>query len=357
METAVAALVCSSFTIFELAAARQASAMWRAACDEPILWINLAKYHFHGDLRKEVYSVREFGQTVLKLRFALTQHAGKDITLLTAIAHSHQPCPPVLKSGAELLVERQFHKRLLRSLLREPAECADRVKCLSSLCDQSPAAVHQLRLLISRRYHDYNLQVHEWLMFHILELVEQEPEVDDRGFDGLVVHVVFRNLDWNLLQTEHPDLSVLKALAGIEFHRLSLDGDSHFAFSPAWRTDASIAAAVLTGNWCTAMAMDGNRLEDVPGDVQLVFQSSGCLQGWGRDNEDPSVKFRVEGFWTLDVVLIRLGLTAAGHIAAGHTVDLLGFFQDDGTMRGLWLLQTDIGGFWAWKGTPRFRAH
>ena len=180
--------------------------------------------------------------------------------------------------------------------------------------------------------------------------------MDDRGLDGLEVHV-FRNLDWRLLQTEHPDLSVLKALGGIEFHRLSLAGDSHFAFSPAWRRDATSAAVELSGNWCTAIARDGNRLEDVPGDMQLEFQSSGYLQGWGRDNVDPSFTFRVEGFWTLDVVLIRQGLTAAGHIAAGHAVDLLGFFQDDGTMRGSWLLQTDCGGFWAWKGTPRFRAH
>jgi len=348
METEIATLVCSSFTIFELAAARQASCMWRAACDEPTLWINLAKYHFHGDLGKGVHSVREFGQTVLKLRLALTQQAGRDLTLLTAISHSHQPCPPALKSGAELLVERQFHERLLISLLRDSADCADRVKFLSSLCDQSPAAVRQLRLLLSRFDIGYSLLVHELFMSHLLELEELQPDVVDR-YHRDVVHR-FGSLDWRLLQAENPHLSVLKALGGIEFHLLSLSGDVHSEFSPAWRRDATSAAMELTGNWCTAIALDGRRLEDVPGDMQIEFQPSGLLQGHGRDNVDPFSTFRVAGFWTLDVVLIR-------KIAAGYSVDLLGFFQDDGTMRGSWLLQTNCGGFWAWKGTPRFRTH
>merc|ERR1712196_753180 len=99
------------------------------------------------------------------------------------------------------------------------------------------------------------------------------------------------------------------------------------------------AAVELSGEWRTAMFLDDQRADGVPGNFLLEFEADGSVRGTGTDSFGD---FVLDGFWTSRMWLLRKSSNSRG-----YSVDLIGFFDEDGSVHGAWLFNTRAAGFWA----------
>jgi len=365
MDIDSAAIACSALSALELTALRQASKAWRETADAQHLWAALAKQHFCFRLQQGICDRRAFARQVIDFRSALDKAVDMEIepstfsSLLLDIAYSPQPFPPLEENGVSELVNRGIHIALagvfMFSLIQRTLDPSHNwCELLDFVCNKNCKAHKEIRSGFLSRSNTFRLPglLEELLMSHFPSLRELQPEFGEDSDSPVISR--FACLDCRLLSLESSHMRGLRATCGLHFHFFAEEDDAHDVsalVSEHWhKKDWATMAAELSGDWCTAASLNGRRLSSVPGDLQIRFETGGVLRGRGCDEFDPVHEFSITGFWTVEMVFMR-------KIASNYSADLLGFFQPDGCIRGTWLIDTRTGGFWAWKGSPRFATY
>eukprot|EP00929_Paragymnodinium_shiwhaense_P108634 TRINITY_DN74954_c0_g1_i1.p1 TRINITY_DN74954_c0_g1~~TRINITY_DN74954_c0_g1_i1.p1 ORF type:complete len:381 (+),score=70.04 TRINITY_DN74954_c0_g1_i1:94-1236(+) len=356
----------SFLCIEDICPCRCVAGHWRESSDERDIWMALGTVHFSKDLAATVVDRQAFKELVLSIRDLLGKEREERqqnyMVALHKLARCPRPLPGRADSGVDLLVAAKSHLRMVALVRMDdgtewtgdlPPEKQDlfflwAVETLELLCARSPIAKADLRGAIYDS--NGNLILSEVLSQHLLHalpkmsslgpkgMVDDEDE-DDMTFTG------FRSMDCRRMP-EHDCLPMLRALVSLLFHLFAKDSDVPGEFECVSLAEAEyeVAAAELSGKWCTAMALQHQRVDGVPGDLDLSFQDDGTVTGAGRDSWG---EFTTEGFWTKKFLFMRKVTPR------GYYVDLFGFLQPDGSVRGAWLFNARTGAWWGWKGMPR----
>jgi len=347
----IAPFVATCLPAIELSKLRQSSKAWQEAANQTSLWLALAQYHFTRTLARDIKGRADFVQTVSTLRGSLRSRPGRIESWLD-MAFSRQPCPPSDKTGLALLVECEAHKWILHQVIQSAAsgqrtcDVSGAIKLLDLLSSKS-AEARQSTQEFMRLCPTLVIIVERHMVSQMLCLRGLRPEVGRSQF-GIQV-ISFESLDCRKLSREDTCLNSLHAGCSLICNLFSNEDDvrdSAVELAKDWQQSTTAASAELSGEWRTAVSCQFQRLDYVPGNLEIRFESSGTLQGRGRDGMDPHQDFTLTGFWNTEIVLMR-------KLASAYTVDLLGFFEADGSIRGAWLLGGMSGGFWACKGPPR----
>lgn len=342
----IAPFVCSCLPVIELSLFRQSNKAWKEAVDQSSIWCALAQFHFNRTLAKDIGSRADFVQTVLALRKSLRSCSVRENWL--DMAFSPQPCPPSDMTGLALLLEFHAQTWVVDEILLGPTpHVGQHIKLLDLLTSRSIKARDSLRLKPKPFYHKLVQIVEHYMVSQMTSLHDLRPQVGRGPFGRQVIS--FESLDCRMLSLEDDRLKSLRAGCSLICNLFS---DRDDVRSPGaelakdWQQSMSSASAELSGEWRTAVSCQFQRLDYVPGNLEIQFESSGKLQGSGRDGMNPYQDFDLTGFWNTEIVLMR-------KLTTSYTVDLFGFFEADGSIRGAWILSGMSGGFWACRGQRR----
>lgn len=380
----IAASVFRGLLVVELTKVSCVSSHWRSDAGQSDLWRALAPLHFGAgvccqvsDRESFVMAVKNF-QSLLQLEQKEQPH--HFMKRLFEISCSPQPCPPSDRDGVMLLLGSSTPSHLIPLLrMDDETEWVSRLSeevqrtfymyamlTLELLCRRCPQTRVWARQVAfeSNGFMDFLGVLQQYLLQHMHGLHQLNPGFV-RGPEGEPILCRFNSQDCRQLSWSGDaewNLKMLKATCDMYFHlfgveledasqevgslaRLLRELQQPGLSGPVYAMRLAVVAVELSGEWRTAICLDDRRHTDVPGNFRLQFQESGVVSGFGRDRYGA---FDLTGFWTPWMWLLRKSSEGRGYV-----VDLLGFFDEDGSVHGAWLFSTRAAGFWACKGPPR----
>jgi len=362
--------VISYLEIGDVCSCRNVSQSWRESSDEADIWAGLAKLHYCEDLAASVTDKASFKSLVSSIHELLQMEKDQKqqsyISALHKLSRSERPLPSDSRTGAELLVELATHKRVIAFVRmddgtewtgelapeKQDALFQRAIELLDILAIRNATAKKDLRQNVYES--NGHLILPEVLSQHLLNYLPRMTalgpigmaETEDGQQVGELVFSGFRTMDCRNMNPEDGSLEMLRATCSLFFHLFAKPEDVPGDLEKVClnEADEATAAMELSGKWCTAMALQHQRVDGVPGNLDLTFEENGTVTGKGQDSWG---EFSANGFWTKKLLFIRKVTPR------GYHVDLFGFLQPDGSVRGTWLFNARTGGWWGWKGEPR----
>lgn len=345
-----------------------------ASCEEPRLWKALGEFHLRGSSFNRPESRMHFVKIVILLNQLLeTEAADRSpprISELLQFARCELPIPSTLGKdkvgdGAALLAARGTQARLA-SLVRMDDETSwiahlpdqdqgkvylHAMQLLALLCERSSVARVQLQkeTYLSNGYMDLPEVLQEHAVRELKLLHWLQVDSDMRAFPSI---------DCEQLRFEGVEAK-LRSVADLFYHLFADEADRSNTFCSTADRSPEQLSADLSGSWCTAMTLGKRRIDGIPGDFHLRFNSTGTLEGSGCDAYGD---FTLSGTWLAGSPRIAVMRKQCDTPQRRYAVDLLAFIypsEDNDkvaralTLRGIWYFHGQASGFWAWQGSGR----